>query len=109
MGTHDRSPKFAARGLAKCPPAAKCAPPAVAPPAVAPPVARVGGGAPGRTPLKPQRAPASRKKPAEVAPPPEAVGAQVRAMREELLRDGGLSHAEQAEVDAELAGVTYVE
>ena len=27
----------------------------------------------------------------------------------ELLRDGGLSHAEQAEVDAELAGATYVE
>jgi hypothetical protein len=44
-----------------------------------------------------------------VAPLPDSVGAQVRAMREELLRNGGLSHAEQAEVDAELAGATYVE
>ena len=97
-------PKFAARASAKCPPAAN-----YLPPAVAPPVSRVDGGAPGRATLKPQRAPASRKKPAKVAPLPEAVGAQVRAMREELLRDGGLSHAEQAEVDAELAGATYVE
>ena len=98
LGGHPRQvkAKFAAKGAAKCP-------------AVAHPVARVGGGAPGRAPLKPERAPGSRKRPAKMAPLPDSVAAQVRAMREELLRNGGLSHSEQAEVDAELAGATYVE